>query len=87
MCFMFLDNFAMQKGYSVTMKDNFAILFDKNQMLFLKTPLAENRTSQTNMKNAELKCLFSIVNIEDIRIWNYIKILGRSNEDCIIYTE
>jgi len=34
----------VQKGYSVTMKDNTFKLFDKHQRLVLKTPLAKNRT-------------------------------------------
>jgi len=51
----------IQKGYSVTMKDNVFKLFDKHQRLILKTPLAKNRSFQTNMKAVELNCLSVIV--------------------------
>jgi len=61
----------IQKGYSVTMKDNSLKLFDKNQSLVLKTPLAKNRTFQTNMKAVELNCLFVIVKDEDSWLWHY----------------
>jgi len=55
----------IQKGYSVTMKDNVFKLLDKHQRLVLKTPLAKNRTFQTNMKVVELNCLSIIVKGED----------------------
>jgi len=61
----------IQKGYSVIMKDNFLKLFDKHQMLVLKTPLAKNRTFQTNMKVVELNCLSAMVKDEDNWLWNY----------------
>jgi len=34
----------IQKGYSVNMKDNTFMFFDKHQRLVLKTPLAKNIT-------------------------------------------
>jgi len=46
----------VQKGYSVTIKDKPLKLFDKNQRLMLKTPLAKNKTFQTDMKAVELNC-------------------------------
>jgi len=55
----------IQKRYSVTMKDNTFKLFDKHQRLVLKTPLAKNRTFQTNMKAIELNCLSAMVKDED----------------------
>jgi len=61
----------IQKGYSVIMKDNTLKLFDKHQRLVLKTPLANNRTFQTNMKVVELKCLSAMVKDEDICLWHY----------------
>ena len=51
----------IQKGYSVIMKDNTLKLFDKHQRLVLKTPLAKNRTFQTNMKVVELNYLSAMV--------------------------
>jgi len=64
-CNLFNVGQIIQKGYSVTMKDNSLKLFDKNQRLVLKTPLAKNRTFQTNMKVLELNCLSAIVKDED----------------------
>jgi len=61
----------IQKGYSVTMKDNYLKLFDKNQRLVLKTPLANNRTFQTIMKVMELNCLSAMVKYEDSWFWHY----------------
>lgn len=55
----------MEKGYSVTMKDNSLKLFHKNQRLVLKTPLAKNITFQADMKAAELKCLLATVSNDD----------------------
>jgi len=40
-------------------------LFDKHQRLVLKTPIAKNRTFQTNMKAVELNCLAVMVKDED----------------------
>ena len=59
------------KGYSITMKDNSLKLFDKNQRLVLKTPLAKNKTFKTNMKVVELNCLSTIVKNEDSWLWHY----------------
>jgi len=61
----------IQKGYSVTMKDNVFKLFDKHQRLVLKTLLAKNRTFQTNMKSIGLNCLSAIVKDEDSWLWFY----------------
>ena len=61
----------IQKGYSVTMKDNTFKLFDKHQRLVLETPLAKNRTFQTNMKVVELNCLSVMVKDEDGWLWHY----------------
>ena len=61
----------IQKGYSVTMKGNVFKLFDKHHRLVLKTPLAKNRTFQTNMKAVELNCSSSIIKGEDIWLWHY----------------
>ena len=61
----------IQKGYSVIMKDNTLKLFDKDQRLVLKTPLAKNRTFKTNMKAVELNCLSVVVKDEDRWLWHY----------------
>jgi hypothetical protein len=37
----------------------------------LKTPLAKNRTFQTNMKSVELNCLSAMVKDEDSWLWHY----------------
>jgi len=70
-CILLSVGQLVQKGYSVTMKDNSLKLIDKNQRLALKTPLAKNRTFQTDMKVAKLNCLSSIVNNEDSWLWHY----------------
>jgi hypothetical protein len=56
---------------SVTMKDNPLKLFDKNQRLALKTPLAKNKTFQTDMKVVDLNCLSTILKKEDSWLWHY----------------
>ena len=55
----------VQKGYLVIMMDNSLKLFDKNQRLVLKTPLAKNKTFLANMKVVELKCVLATVSKED----------------------
>jgi len=70
-CNLLSDGQLIQKGYSITMKDNVLKLFDKNQRLVLKTPLAKNRTFQTNMKFVDLNCLSAIVKDEDSWLWHY----------------
>jgi len=62
----------VQKGYSVTMKDNSLKLFHKNKRLVLKTPLAKNRTFQTNMKAVEFTCLSTIVKEYDNWLLHYM---------------
>jgi len=61
----------IRKGHSVTKKDNVLKLFDKHQRLVLKTPLAKNRTFQTNMKVVEFNCLSAMVKDEDRWVWRY----------------
>ena len=49
----------IQKGYSVTMKDNVFKLFDKHQRLVLKTPLAKNRIGHHESCGIELLICYS----------------------------
>jgi hypothetical protein len=55
----------------VIMKDKSLNMFDKHQRLVLKTPLAKNRTFQTNMKAVELNYLSAMVKDEDNWLWQY----------------
>jgi len=50
------------------MKNNSLELFDRNQRLVLKYPLAKNITFQASMMTKKMRCMPTTMNKEDIRL-------------------
>ena len=57
----------IEKGFSVTMKNEVLELFDANNKLVLISPLSKNRTFKTLISSTEVQCLQTVV--ENKKSW------------------
>lgn len=75
----------LEKGYTMSMQQNYIEVFDRRQHSVLKAPLARNRTFKVSPNATTIQCL-STVNIEEEGwLWHYsfghlnFKSLGQLN--------
>lgn len=61
----------LEKGFSMTMQNNYIEVFDCKQRKVLQAPLAKNRTFKVNLNAAEIQCLSTTVTTDDRWLWHY----------------
>ena len=60
----------IEKGFSVTMKDNLLKLYDRNQKLIMESEQGRNRTFKVNVKTADSECLSATSVEKDSELWH-----------------
>lgn len=51
----------LEKGFSMSMKQNLIEVFDQIQRLVLRAPLSKNKTFKENLNAAVIQCLYTTV--------------------------
>lgn len=67
----------IEKGFSVTMKDNVLKLYDSDQKLIMQSEMGRNRTFKVNVEITDTKCLSAEGAEGDNELWH--KRLGHIN--------
>ena len=60
----------IEKGFSVTMKDNLLKLYVRNQKLIMESEQGRNRTFKVNVKTADSECLSATSVEKDSELWH-----------------
>ncbi|KAK2372692.1 putative mitochondrial protein [Trifolium repens] len=60
----------IEKGFSVTMKDNLLKLYDRNQKLIMESEQGRNRTFKVNVRTADSECLSATSVEKDSELWH-----------------
>ena len=60
----------IEKGFSVTMKDNLLKLYDCNQKLIMESEQGRNRTFKVNVRTADSECLSATSAEKESELWH-----------------
>ncbi|KAK2352556.1 putative mitochondrial protein [Trifolium repens] len=61
----------LEKGFTMTVKNNSIQVFDPQHKIILKAPLSKNRTFKVNLQASAIQCFSSLITEDEKWLWHY----------------